>query len=162
VGVGFDLSGVYRELSETGPNALIQLVNVYRDRSRSIAGMPFDLTVDLTVKKGHRAPGTNLPSGRFRVDGKFRARNPASMRISGRSAGSAALTVNCGAPRRYVAPGGRRFVIRCAGQWKGRGRDNLPLVDLWKYIINCGLSELRSTRGHRSVQTRTAPTATGD
>jgi hypothetical protein len=26
----------------------------------------------------------------------------------------------------------------------------LPLVDLWKYIINGGLSELRSTRGGRS------------
>ena len=45
--------------------------------------------------------------------------------------------------------GGPRFVIRCARQWKGRGRDNLPLVDLWNYIINGGLSERRSTRCDR-------------
>jgi hypothetical protein len=57
--------------------------------------------------------------------------------------------------------GGPCFVIRCAGHWKGRGRDKLPLVDLCKYIINGGVSELRSTRGDRSVQTRTEPTATG-
>jgi hypothetical protein len=57
-----------------------------------------------------------------------------------------------------------RFVIRCAGQWQGRGSDNLPLVDPWKYImkgVNGGLSELRSTRGDRSAQTRTEPTAAG-
>jgi hypothetical protein len=42
----------------------------------------------------------------------------------------------------------------------GRGRDNLPLVDLWKDIINGGLSELRATRGGRSVQTRSEYTAT--
>ncbi|MDH4288165.1 MAG: hypothetical protein OEV65_05425, partial [Aquincola sp.] len=38
--------------------------------------------------------------------------------------------------------GDQRFEIGCAGQWGGRGRDNLPLVDLWKYTINGGLSEL--------------------
>ena len=54
-----------------------------------------------------------------------------------------------------------RFVIRCAGQWQGRGSDNLPLVDLREYIINGGISELRSTRGDCSVQTCTEPTATG-
>jgi hypothetical protein len=66
------------------------------------------------------------------------------MRVSERSAGSAALTVNCCVPRRCVASVGRvsRFVIRCAGQWKGRERDELPLVDPWKYIINGGLYEL--------------------
>jgi hypothetical protein len=42
-----------------------------------------------------------------------------------------------------------RFVIRCARQCEGRGRDNLPLVDLWNYIINGGLSERRSTRCDR-------------
>lgn len=57
--------------------------------------------------------------------------------------------------------GGPRFVIRCARQWKGRGWDSLPLVDLWKYIINGGLPEPRATRGDRSVQPRTEPTATG-
>jgi len=54
-----------------------------------------------------------------------------------------------------------RFLIRCAGQWQGRGPDDLPLGDLWKYIINGNLSELRSTRGGPSVQTRTERTATG-
>jgi hypothetical protein len=38
-------------------------------------------------------------------------------------------------------------VIRCAGQGKGRGWDNLPLVDLWNYIVNGGHPERRSTRG---------------
>ena len=38
---------------------------------------------------------------------------------------------------------------------------NLPLVDLWKYIINGGVPALRSTRGDHSVATRTEPTATG-
>ena len=50
------------------------------------------------------------------------------------------LTVNSCGPRRYVAPGGPRFVIRSAGRRRGRGRHNLPLIDLWKYIIKSSLS----------------------
>ncbi len=42
-----------------------------------------------------------------------------------------------------------------------RGRDNLPLVELWKYIINGGLSELRSTRGGRSAQLAPSPRPLG-
>jgi len=39
--------------------------------------------------------------------------------------------------------------LRRAREPKGRGRDNLPLVDLWNYIINGGLAERRSTRCDR-------------
>jgi hypothetical protein len=43
-------------------------------------------------------------------------------------------------------------MLRRARDRKGRGRDNLPLVDLWNYIINGGLSERRSMRdGQRLV-----------
>ncbi len=37
----------------------------------------------------------------------------------------------------------------------------MPLVDLWKYIINSSLFRRAPTRGDRSGQTRTEPTAGG-
>jgi hypothetical protein len=53
--------GVYRALSKSGPSALIRLANAYRDvcrhLSRSIGGMPFNLT----ARKSRRAAARNLP-----------------------------------------------------------------------------------------------------
>ena len=40
---------VYRGLSKSRPNALIRRANVCLDLSRSIAGMPFNLTANLMV-----------------------------------------------------------------------------------------------------------------
>jgi hypothetical protein len=87
--------------------------------------MPLNLTVNPTVKSRVEFPREIFRQADSQVDGKF-LRSQAIRRT-----------------------GGPRFVIRCARQWKGRGRDNLPLVDLWNTIINGGLSERRSTRCDR-------------
>jgi hypothetical protein len=81
----------------------------------------FDLAVNLEREVQHPCgfPGDRrVGSG----DGKF----PRSQAI-GRTGAS-----------RFVAP-------RRAREWKGRGRDNLPFVDAWNYIINGGFSERRAT-----------------
>lgn len=50
--------------------------------------------------------------------------------------------------------GASRFVVpRGARGWKGGGRDYLPVVDLWNYIINGSLFDSRSTRGSRQRPT---------
>ena len=105
----------------------------------------FGLTVNLECEVQHPC---GFPGDRRigRADGKF----PRSQAI-GRTGAS-----------RFVAP-------RRAREWKGRGRDNLPVVDLWNYIINGSLADRRSTRGTAttadlgdlSFPSRTEPTATG-
>lgn len=81
-------------------------------RRKSTVRSIFELTVNLECEVQHPC---GFPGDRRigRADGKF----PRSQAI--RHSGAS----------RFVAP-------RRARQWKGRGRDDLPVVDLWKYIIN--------------------------
>ncbi len=173
-GSEFRSIGVYRELSETGLIALIQRANVCRDLSRPIAGMPFNLTANLTAKNvalGSRRKFTVRSICELTVSLECEVQQPRGF-PSDQRVGSAdgkfprsELIGGTGASR-FAAP----LRANRATERKGRGRNDFPVVDLGNYIINGNALQASiqpqtpsamASLGDRSCPSRTEPTTTG-